>query len=284
MTPTNLAAPKACVIGWPVSHSRSPMIHGFWLDQLKIAGSYEREAVAPQDFPEFAHSLAARGFAGGNVTLPHKEAAFALCSRTTQTARMLQAVNTLWFEDGLLCGDNTDAEGFLGALDQDAPGWADRAENAVVLGAGGAARAILFALLQRGVKQISLANRTKARADDLARHFGPAVESIAYDALPAALKHAGLLVNTTSLGMKGQPPLDVDLAPLPAFAVVCDIVYVPLETDLLAAARKRGLRAVSGLGMLLHQAVPGFERWFGTRPSVSQELRALVEADIRGAV
>jgi shikimate dehydrogenase len=190
----------------------------------------------------------------------------------------------LWFEDGILWGDNTDAEGFLGALDQDAPGWDQQAEKAFVLGAGGAARAIIFALLQRGVKKISVANRSEARAADLARHFGPAVEVAPYNALPEALEDAGLLVNTTSLGMKGQPPLDIDLEPLPACAVVCDIVYVPLETDLLASARRRHLRAAGGLGMLLHQAVPGFERWFGTRPRVTSELRALVEADIRAAL
>lgn len=283
MNATQSAAPKACVIGWPVAHSRSPMIHGFWLDQLKIAGSYERAAVAPADFPDFVGSLAGQGFAGANVTLPHKETAFALCSKRTKTAETLQAVNTLWFEDGVLWGDNTDVAGFLGALDQDAPGWDRHAEKAIVLGAGGAARAIVSALLQRGVRKITVVNRTEARAADLAAHFGPAVDVAPHGALPEALDGANLLVNTTSLGMKGQPPLDVDLASLPAFAAVCDIVYVPLETGLLAAARKRGLRAVGGLGMLLHQAVPGFERWFGTRPRVTPELRALVEADIKGA-
>jgi shikimate dehydrogenase len=284
MNPTKHGGSKACVIGWPAAHSRSPMIHGFWLKELKLEGCYEHAAVTPEDFPDFIGSLAAHGFAGGNVTLPHKESAFALCTRRTQTAEKLRAVNTLWFEEGILCGDNTDVEGFLAALDQDAPNWTDQTGNAVVLGAGGAARAIVFALLQRGVKKVSVINRSETRAADLARHFGPAVEAAPFEALPAALAGAGLLVNTTSLGMKGQPPLDIDLAPLPASAVVCDIVYVPLETGLLAKAHDHGLRTAGGLGMLLHQAVPGFERWFGVRPKVTPKLRALVEADIRSAL
>jgi shikimate dehydrogenase len=276
--------PKACVIGWPVAHSRSPLIHRFWLERLKIEGSYELAAVAPADLPAFVHDLARRGFAGANVTLPHKQTAFALCDVTTPTAACLQAVNTLWMETGKLCGDNTDATGFMGSLDQDAPGWDINSRKAVVIGAGGAARAVVYALTLRGMNHIFLINRTKARAAELAAAFGASIEVVDFLDLPSALAGANLLVNTSSLGMRGQPPLAIDLAPLPLGAVVSDIVYVPLQTALITAAKARGLRAVSGIGMLLHQAVPGFERWFGTKPRVTPELRSLVEADILAAV
>jgi len=278
------AEPKACIIGWPAAHSRSPLIHGFWLDRLKIAGSYERAAVDVDAFPGFIRDLANKGYVGANVTLPHKQTAFELCDVATETARKLQAVNTLWLNAGKLCGDNTDVEGFLSALDEDAPGWDDRSGKdsckAVVLGAGGAARAIVHALLLRGVERIVLVNRTKARAMEVAADAGAAISIADFSGLPDALAGADLLVNTTSLGMSGQPPLEIDLAPLPETAVVSDIVYVPLETGLLRGARTRGLRTVSGIGMLLHQAAPGFARWFGVRPCVSAELRGLVEADV----
>lgn len=283
MSSAVVSKPRACVIGWPVAHSRSPLIHNFWLNRLKIEGSYERAAVSPGDFKGFVHDLAQNGFVGGNVTLPHKQTAFELCDLRTETAARLEAVNTLWMNAGKLFGDNTDAAGFLGALDQDAPGWDASAAAAVVIGAGGAARAIVHAFLQRKMKRIFLVNRTKQRAVELASHFGPAIEVVDYSRLPEALGSADLLVNTTSLGMQGQPPLEVDLAPLRASAVVSDIVYVPLETLLIQAAKARGLRAVCGVGMLLHQAVPGFERWFGIRPCVTAELRGLVEADISAA-
>ena len=227
--------------------------------------------------------LAGQGFVGANVTLPHKETAFELCDATTVTAARLKAVNTLWMEAGKLWGDNTDAAGFLGALDQDAPGWDEGPGSALVLGAGGAARAIIHALQMRGMQRILLANRTKARAAKLAEDFGLPVEVVDYGDLPEAMTGTGLLVNTTSLGMRGQPPLTLDLAPLPTHAVVSDIVYVPLETLLIKAAKTRGFRAVSGIGMLLHQAAPSFERWFGIRPCVTEELRGLVEADISAA-
>jgi shikimate dehydrogenase len=272
--------PKACVIGWPVAHSRSPLIHRFWLEQLKIAGSYELAAVAPDDFPEFVQNLAQHGFVGGNVTLPHKQTAFELCDVRLAAAKRLKAVNTLWIEAGKLCGDNSDCDGFLGAMDQDAPGWEPGSGAAVVLGAGGAARAIVHALQSRGMTRIFLVNRTRERADVLAGDFGAPVEVVNFADLPDAMAGAGLLVNTTSLGMRGQPPLSVDLAPLPPHAIVSDIVYVPLETELLKAAKARGLRAVSGIGMLLHQAAPGFERWFGKKPHVTAALRGLAEADI----
>jgi shikimate dehydrogenase len=274
---------KACVIGWPASHSRSPLIHGFWLKQMNIAGSYERVEVSPADFPAFVRRLAEHGFAGGNVTLPHKEAAYELCDAATGTAMQLKAVNTLWIESGKLWGDNTDAAGFLAALDQDAPLWDKSGDRAVVAGAGGAARAVVHALRSRGFKRIALVNRTRERAERLANEFSPGIEVVEFPALPGVLEGASLLVNTSSLGMRGQPPLLIDLTPLPDDAVAADIVYVPLETALLRAAKKRGLRTVSGIGMLLHQAAPGFERWFGVRPSVTAELRCLIEADIAAA-
>lgn len=276
------ASRRACVIGYPVKHSRSPMIHGYWLKKYGLSGSYERAEVTPEDFAAFVASMPSEGFVGGNVTVPHKEAAFKACAIRTPTAETLGAVNTLWIESGKLYGDNTDVAGFLGALDADAPHWDSRLKTAVVLGAGGAARAILHGLKTRGAQTIRLINRSRARAEDLAAHFG-GIDVIDWDRRAAALQDADILVNTTSLGMNGQPPLDIDLSELPASAVVDDIVYVPLETPLLAEARARGLRTVGGLGMLLHQAVPGFERWFGVRPDVTAELRALVEADVRGA-
>ena len=275
--------PKACVIGWPVAHSRSPLIHRFWLKRFKIEGSYELAAVAPAGFPDFLRNLARQGFAGANVTLPHKQAAFELCDIRTGAAARLKVVNTLWIEAGKLCGDNTDAAGFVGALDQDAPGWDINSGTAVVIGAGGAARAIVYSLKQRGMKRIYLINRSMARAAELASDFGASIEVGDFPVLPDTLPGANLLVNATSLGMRGEPPLAIDLAPLPADAVVSDIVYVPLETELIRAARARGLRAVPGIGMLLHQAVPGFERWFGTKPCVTPELRSLVETDIQAA-
>jgi shikimate dehydrogenase len=195
----------------------------------------------------------------------------------------LQAVNTLWMEAGKLCGDNTDAAGFMGSLDQDTPGWDMNSRKAVVIGAGGAARAIVYALKLRGMKRIFLINRTKERAAELASDFGAPIEVVGFPDLPGVLAGANLLVNATSLGMRGQPPLAIDLAPLPPDAVVSDIVYVPLETAVIRAAKARGLRAVSGVGMLLHQAVPGFEHWFGIKPCVTPELRGVVEADVAAA-
>lgn len=274
---------RACVIGWPAAHSRSPLIHNFWLNQLEIEGSYEQAAVPPDEFEDFIREFAARGWVGGNVTLPHKQAAFALCDHVSLTASRLKAVNTLWLQEGLLCGDNTDVQGFLGALDEDAPGWDKRTRKALVLGAGGAARAIIHALELREIEQLIIANRTRARAEEVAAGASQPVEVRDWAELGAALGGVGLLVNTTSLGMKGQPGLGIDLAEIPKTAVVSDIVYVPLETELIRQAKNRDLATVGGLGMLLHQAVPGFERWFGAKPSVTPELRRLVEADILAA-
>ena len=279
---TSKTKPRAaCLIGWPAAHSRSPLIHHYWLRKLGIEGGYIIEAIPPEGFAEFVSRLSARGFVGANVTIPHKERALALTTPDTR-ARAVGAANTLWYDGAELRSTNTDIEGFIGNLDASADGW-DAIEEALVLGAGGSSRAVLFGLIERGIKRVHLANRTMERAQALADQFGAAVQPIEWDAVGDVLPRAGLLVNTTSLGMHGQPALDVDLDPLPAQAIVADLVYVPLETALLKAARARGLKTADGLGMLLHQAVRGFELWFGQRPEVTPELRALVEADLRGA-
>jgi shikimate dehydrogenase len=275
---------RAFVVGYPITHSRSPLIHNFWLDRFGLDGSYERIAVAPIDFESFARTLGDQGFCGGNVTVPHKEAAFRLAVVEDPVARNLEAVNTLWLKDGVLIGANSDVAGFLANLDQGAPGWSQTLGRAIVLGAGGASRAVLYGLLQRGAGEIVLLNRTIERAEALAAHFGSRIRVLPWGGADLAMAGADLLVNTTSLGMKGQPPLDLELSLVPKTALVTEVVYVPLETPLLAQARALGLRTVDGLGMLLHQAVPGFERWFGMRPEVSDELRALVIADIEGKV
>ena len=268
----------ACLIGWPAAHSRSPLIHHYWLRTLEIEGGYNIEAVPPEGFAEFVLHLSAHGFVGANVTIPHKERALAL-SMPDEHARAVGAANTLWYEGDELRSTNTDIEGFINNLDASAPGW-DVIEEALVLGAGGSSRAVVFGLIERGVKRIHLANRTIDRAQALADQFGANVHPVAWDAIDDLLPRAGLLVNTTSLGMNGQPELEIDIARLPSQAIVADLVYVPLETPLLAAARKRGLKTADGLGMLLHQAVRGFELWFGQRPEVTPALRALVEADL----
>lgn len=271
-------APAACLIGWPAAHSRSPLIHHYWLRTLGIEGGYVIEAVPPDDLRDFVLRLSLRGFVGANVTIPHKEGVLAL-STPDARAKAVGAANTLWFEGGELRSTNTDVEGFIGNLDASAPGW-DGDGEALVLGAGGSSRAVVFGLLERGISRIHLANRTLARAEALAKQFGPNVHPIGWDAINDALPSAKLLVNTTSLGMHGQPALEVDVARLPQQAVVADLVYVPLVTPLLAAAKARGLKTADGLGMLLHQAVRGFELWFGQRPQVTAALRALIEADL----
>jgi shikimate dehydrogenase len=262
----------AGVVGWPVAHSRSPRLHGHWIARHGLDAAYVPLAVAPDALGTAIRGLAAAGFRGCNVTLPHKEAAFTLSDELTTRAHRAGAVNTLIFDGGRVAGDCTDGFGFLASLgDFDAT-----AGPAILLGAGGAARAVAAALLDAGCPRLVLVNRNAARAETLARALGGPVEV----AGTPPLEGAALLVNATSLGMAGQPALEIDLAPLPARAVVADIVYVPLETPLLAAARARGLRAVDGLGMLLHQARPGFEAWFGVAPDVDDELRRVVAADI----
>ncbi|MCQ4159787.1 shikimate dehydrogenase [Roseomonas sp. GC11] len=269
-------AKLAGVLGWPVSHSRSPLLHGHWLRRHDIDGAYMPLPVRPEDFTEAVRALVKLGFRGANVTIPHKVAAFALCDEVDATARRAGAVNTLVFEEGRIRGSNTDGFGFVESVREQAQGWSAQDGPVVVLGAGGAARAIAAALLDAGCPRLTLVNRSRARAEALAAALGGPI-TVA-DAPPLA--DAALLVNTTSLGMQGQPPLSIDLAPLPATAVVADAVYVPLETPLLAAARARGLRAVDGLGMLLHQARPGFAAWFGVMPQVDAQLRAIIAADI----
>jgi len=278
----NAQRPRAaCLIGWPAAHSRSPLIHHYWLRTLGIEGGYVIEAVPPDDLRDFVLRLSLRGFAGANVTIPHKENVLAL-STPDDRARAIGAANTLWFADGELRSTNTDVEGFINNLDACAPGW-DKAEEALVLGAGGSARAVVFGLIERGIKRVHLANRTLSRAQALAEKFGAAVQPTEWARLGELLSRAKLLVNTTSLGMHGQGPLEIDVGQLPKDAVVADLVYVPLETELLKAAKARGLRTADGLGMLLHQAVRGFELWFGRRPQVTSELRAIVEADLTSA-
>jgi shikimate dehydrogenase len=279
MSMSAMTKPRAaCLIGWPAAHSRSPLIHHSWLRTLGIEGGYTIESVPPEDVAEFITHLSHHGFVGANVTIPHKERAL-LLSIPDERAKAVGAANTLWYDGDTLRSTNTDIEGFLSNLDASAAGW-DCTEDALVLGAGGSSRAVVFGLIERGIKRVHLANRTAGRAQALADQFGPNVVPIAWEAIDAALPGAGLLVNATSLGMKGQPPLQIEVGKLPSHAVVADLVYVPLQTPLLAAARARGLKTADGLGMLLHQAVRGFELWFGQRPEVTPELRALVEDDL----
>ncbi len=270
---------KACIIGWPVAHSRSPLIHGYWLRHYGIAGSYTLEPVEPEHLPQFIKAMSSLGFVGANVTVPHKEAVFRLADERDAAAVAIGAANTVWFDDSRLCASNTDAEGFLASLDEQTPEW-DAKGTAAVWGAGGAARAVLHALLARGFGRIVLANRSRERADILARAFGPAVEPVDWGERAALLQGCSLLVNATSLGMTGAAPLDANLSSLPGDAVVTDLVYDPLETALLRTARERGNRVADGLGMLLHQAAPGFERWFGVRPAITEGLRRLVADDL----
>lgn len=272
---------KAFVIGHPIKHSRSPLIHGTWLAEHGIEGSYEAIDVAPEDLPAFIDRLRQGEFAGGNVTIPHKEAVFALCDSVDPLAKTIGAANTLVRQpDGKLFGFNTDYMGFLGNLDQNAPGW-DRARGrAIVLGAGGASRAILVALRERGLTEIALLNRTEDKAVALAREIEGPFHPGRLDRFADFAPGASLLVNTTSIGMHGSRFENLDLSLLPSTALVTDAVYVPLVTPLLADARALGLRTVDGLGMLLHQAIPGFEAWFGVRPSVTPALRAKIEATL----
>lgn len=266
----------AGVLGWPVAHSRSPRLHGFWLEKHAIDGVYIPMAVRPEDFPEVLRVIPKLGFRGCNLTLPHKELALALVDRIEPAARRIGAINTVVVAgDGKLEGHNTDVSGFIDNLKASVPGLDFRRGPAVVLGAGGGARAVVAGLIDQGCPAIQVVNRDIARARKLVADLGT---GSAHDwaALPGLLKEAALLVNSTSLGMSGAPPLPIDLGPMPAGGVVADLVYAPLETPLLAQARARGLAPVDGLGMLLYQGVAGFEAWFGVRPAVTEELRAWV--------
>ena len=273
-----MSAPAACVIGWPVEHSRSPLIHTYWLKACGVAGDYRREAVPPDQFRDFLHSLAGRGYVGANLIFPHKEAALAW-SEPDDRARAVGAANTLW-RDGVLRATNTDVEGFLHNLDARVPGWDRNCETAIVLGAGGAARAVVHGLLERGTPRIVVINRTAQRAQALQEWFGARLRVAAWEERDEWLAEARLLVNATKLGMPGQPELVLNIARLPADAAVADLVYVPLVTPLLRAAVARNLRTADGLGMLLRQAVPQFRLWFGKTPEITNELRALLERDL----
>lgn len=270
---------RAYVLGWPVRHSRSPKIHGYWLEQLGLSGTYSYIEVPPENLVATVAELRSQGFAGANITVPHKEAIFALCDTVTPQAKAVGAVNTIWLENGTLHGDNTDIYGFTQNLTDFAPQW-QTGKTALVLGAGGASRAILHALVTQGYSKIFLVNRGFERAETLAALWPDHVEALTWEAGLSRLPEADLLVNTTSLGMSGQPPLKFALTGAKSSLIVNDIVYVPLQTDLLKDARSSGLTAVDGLGMLLHQAVPGFFHWFGKTPQVTPELRALIEQDI----
>jgi len=272
---------KAFVTGFPVKHSRSPLIHNFWIKQFQIDGLYEAVEQSPRNFPSFLESLkrSDRTYLGGNVTIPHKESAYQLADRPDEMADELGAANTIWVEDGLIHATNTDGFGFVSNLDARHRGW-DNTNKAVVLGAGGASRAVIQALRNRGIAEIHVVNRTVERAQELADRFGQTVHAHAMDALFEVSNGCGLFVNTTSLGMDGTEAPFIDFSPLTANAVVTDIVYVPLKTPILEMAEQQGFATVDGLGMLLHQARPGFEKWFGRKPGVTEELRSLIIDDM----
>lgn len=282
MTETASIKNRACVIGSPIAHSRSPLIHGYWLKTLGIPGRYDKIEVKPGALPDFFASMADQGLVGCNVTVPHKEEALRLAAHRTARADEFGAANTIWIENGEIVADNTDSHGYEMSLDQEAPGW-DQARRALVLGAGGASRAIIAALLRRGIERVDLVNRSVERAEALAAMFGAKVRAFGFERAPDLMKEADLLVNTTALGMLGKDRLVLPLDTLKESALVSDIVYVPLQTDLLRAASARGHRIVGGLGMLLHQAVPGFAQWFGRTPEVTPALRAILEDDVRKA-
>jgi shikimate dehydrogenase len=271
----------AGVMGWPVMHSRSPKLHNYWLDRHGLAGTYVPLAVRPEGLPAALRALPALGFAGCNLTIPHKESALAVVDEIDPTARRMGAISCVVVRpDGSLVGSNNDGFGFVASILSEAPGWRADAGPIVVIGAGGGARAVVYSLAERGAREIRVVNRTLARAQALADEFGGPIEALPWDDRAAALRGAALLVNTTSQGMIGQPALDLPLDTLPATALVADIVYIPRETALLAEARRRGNRTVNGLGMLLHQARPAWKAWFGLEPEVTPELRALIEATL----
>ncbi len=274
---------SACVIGWPIAHSRSPIIHGYWLRKYAIDGVYTKQPVPPEELTHFLASLKVRGFAGCNVTVPHKEAAFAAAQIRSPSAVAVGAANTLWFEGEALACANTDTYGFMANLDRSAPKWRDVEGPVLVLGAGGSARAVIYGLLDSGRRDVRVCNRSIDRAEDIARHFGAGVSARPWSARNDNVACASLIVNTTTLGLNGVGDPEIDFGIAKKNAVVADLVYVPLETPFLRSARTHGLVGVDGLGMLLHQAVPGFEKWFGVRPEVSSELYALVAENIREA-
>jgi shikimate dehydrogenase len=272
-------SPRAFVAGHPIRHSRSPLIHSSWLSRYGINGSYTAIDVAPENLAALMDSVRSGTWAGGNVTIPHKEAACRLADRLDGAAEAIGAVNTLWLDDGKLIGGNTDAYGFAANLDQRLPGWRD-AGRGLVFGAGGASRAVVHALVEAGFERIEIVNRTEQRARELAARFGEKVHAHGWDAGETLVREAGLLVNTTSLGMEGHAPMEFDFSHANNGALATDIVYAPLETPFLKLTKSAGLKTCDGLGMLLHQAAPGFERWFGRRPEVDDALRDIVIADL----
>ena len=273
---------KACVIGWPIAHSRSPAIHRFWLDHYKIDGSYTKRAVPPDTLETFLRSLADEGYAGCNVTIPFKEDVFRLVAARDAAATAIGAANTIWIEDGALHASNTDTYGYMTYLSREAEDWDRRDAPVSILGAGGAARAIVHGFLEAGVGEIRIFNRSPERAEALRRDFGPRLKVLPWEDRSRASTEASVLVNTTSLGLKGEGTLAMDFTDFHPDCIVSDIVYVPLETGLIREARRHGLHTVDGLGMLLHQAVPGFEKWFGVRPEVTDDLYDRIAADIEG--
>lgn len=269
--------PLAGVIGSPIAHSKSPTLHNYWLKRLDLPGQYMPLDVAQKDLGEVLRAMPKMGYVGANVTIPHKETVLGLVDRVTDRAALIGAANTLVFRaDGQIFADNTDGHGFIENLRKGAKGWSASAGPAVVFGAGGAARATLAALLDAGASEVRIANRTRARADALRAEFGARVEVFEWVKAGNMLEGAKTVVNCTALGMQGKPALKVPLDALSTDAVVTDLVYTPLDTKLLEAARKKGCQVVDGLGMLIHQAAPGFERWFGKKPPVDEDVRQVV--------
>ncbi|CAN1569252.1 AroE Shikimate 5-dehydrogenase [Rhabdaerophilaceae bacterium] len=276
---------RALVIGSPIAHSRSPLVHGFWLKAYNIQGRYDREEVLPHQVTDFLRMLPSRGIAGCNVTIPNKEAAFLACDITTPAAAALRAVNTVWFENSAMHGDNTDGSGFLAHIDDVHPGWDKQPGRILLLGAGGAARGLGLALLARKPAELAISNRTDDRASRLIADIQAAepeapLSHVSWAEKAGSLSRFDLLINTTSAGMQSKDALDLSLETAKRSAIISDIVYVPLETPLLAEARQRQLKTLDGLGMLLHQAVPGFARWFGVKPEVTPALRAHIVANL----
>ncbi len=272
--------PHSYVIGYPVKHSRSPLIHRYWLKHYNIAGSYDLAELTPDQLAPFIERLRNPENAGCNVTLPYKLDVMPYLDDLDEDARNVGAVNTIYKASGKLLGTNTDVHGFLTHLSLSAPNWYESTKTVLIIGAGGAARAILTSMKQTNIDKVYIANRTIWRAQNLADELYPAAKALEMTGIDDIFSSIDLVINTTSLGMTGQPPLGVNLAALPAHAIVVDIVYSPLKTRLLQQAENQGLIAVDGLGMLLHQAVRGFELWFGIRPEVTQELRLIVEESL----
>jgi len=274
---------KACVIGWPIEHSRSPLIHNYWLKKYGINAVYEKKPVEPKDVLNFIANLAKSEFIGCNVTIPHKETVFEVIGEVDEIARRLGAVNTVYLKNGKVYGTNTDGEGFIASLHYSYPAFSLRGKTAIIIGAGGAAKAIIGALLDEGVGKIGIINRTRQRILGLQRQFGSQIFEINEATATDELGNCALLINTTSQGMHGQPSLNLEIQNLNRDALVVDIVYTPLETAFLEKARNQGNPVLGGLGMLLHQAVRGFELWFGVKPEVTKELYELIAADVQKA-